>query len=435
MKRVVVIGGGPAGIASSVLLSQKGMPPILVESAGHLGGRASSFFFSKMGEEIDYGKHVMMKCCTHSIDLLKLLGQKEAVLFQPRLDIKLSGEASNAQIRSYPLPGVLHIFPSLFFYSFLRLSERIQVMQAGLSLLLKDPGEMSFLQWLSYHKQSDTAINALWDPICIATLNAHVDDVGASQARFMFKESFFRPHGADIGFFVKPLSRIFASAIPFIEERHGEVLLGLAAQRILNDKGRILGVELSNGDVIDSTAVIVAVSYPELRRLLTRSALEYMFPAGLSQVQSSPIVDVHLWFDRRVMENLLVIGVGSMQQAIFDVSAARGDSEKYHIAISHSAAATLIDLPVEDIMSRALAGMKDHIPLARQAKLVDWLVVKSRQATFIPAPGTKDLRPHHVTPIKGLFLAGDYTLTGWPSTIEGAIRSGIDAANEVLAHC
>jgi squalene-associated FAD-dependent desaturase len=434
MKRVVVIGGGVAGIASSVILSEQGIAPIVVERGGHLGGRASSFFFPRMGEEIDYGKHVIMKCCTHSIRLLELLGQKGAVLFQPRLNVTLSKARKKVKIESYPFPGVLHILPSLSFYGFLSLPERIQVAQAGLSLLLKDPGEISFGKWLSCHKQSPRAINTLWDPICVSTLNAHAGDVGARQAQFMFNESFFRPHGADIGFFIKPLSRIFASAIPFIEKRQGQALLGLAAQRIIVDKGRILGVELSNGDIINSAAVIVAVSYPDLHRLLTRSGLEYLFPAQLSQIRSSPIVDVHLWFDRKVMEDLFVIGIGNMQQAIFNVSAAGDDREKYHISISHSASNMLIDLPVEDIMNKALASMKEHIPLAGKAKLIDWLVIKSRHATFIPAPGTENLRPHNVTSIEGLFLAGDYTATGWPSTIEGAARSGISAAHEVMKH-
>ncbi len=433
MKPVVVIGGGPAGIASAIYLSQKGVKTLLVERSARLGGRAASFFFPRMREEVDYGQHVLMRCCKDSIRLLELLGQKDAVSFQPRLDIVLSDEEKKINIKSSPLIGPLHILPSLLFYSFLTVSERMRVMRAGLSLLLKDAGETSFGEWLSFHGQTTRAINLLWDPICVATLNAHVHDVSASIAQLVFQKGFFRPHGADIGLFKKPLSEIFSSAIPFVKNRRGEVFLGSSARRIAVDDGQVQGVEMSNGEVIQAIAVISAVSHTDLGSLLPESALQDHFFGWLLQIQDSPIVDVHLWFDCQVMEELFVVGLSTMSQAVFDVSAIHGDLDKHHITVSRSAATALINMPVQKIVELTLSGIEKLLPLSRNAKLLDSLVIKSKKATFVPSPRIDTVRPPNIAPIRGLFLAGDYTATAWPSTIEGAIRSGMNAAEAVLA--
>ncbi len=434
MKPVVILGGGPAGVASAICLSQKGVKTILVERSAHLGGRAASFFFSRMREEVDYGQHVLMRCCKYSTWLLGLLGQQQAVSFQTRLRVVLSDERKKTSIKSLPLPGVLHILPSLLSYKFLTVSERMQVMRAGLWLLSRDTGQVSFGKWLSAHGQTTKAISLLWNPICVATLNAHVNDVSASMAQFVFQRSFFRPHGADIGLFTKPLSEIFASAIPFLETRRGEVLMASPARRIVINNGQAQGVEMSTGEVIKARAILCAVSHTDLGLLLPRSVLQDHYFSWLSQIQDSPIVDVHLWFDRQVMEELFVIGVNGLLQAAFDVSAIHGDRDKHHIIISQSASTVFIDMPLEVIVERTLSAMKKIFPLSRNAKLLDRLVIKNKQATFVPCPGLNALRPPNMAPISGLFLAGDYTATGWPSTIEGAIRSGINAANAVLAH-
>jgi squalene-associated FAD-dependent desaturase len=431
MNPVIIIGGGPAGIASASILAQGGVKTLLIERSKRLGGRAASFFYSRMQEDVDYGEHVLMRCCTESIALLKLLKQENSVSFQPRLRVPMVDERRRETIESSPLPGILHLLPSLLSYRFLPFRTRMRAMRAGLSLLLWDPEDVSFAEWLTDHGQGK-AIASLWDPVCIATLNAHTSDVSARMAQVVFKRGFFRPHGADVGMFSRPLSKIFESAIPFLGARQGRVLLGAAARRIIVDDGSVRAVEMADGKLIKADVVISAVSLPDLLQLLPHARRDPFFEP-LSEISFSPIVNIHLWFDRPVMDEPFIIGVDSPLQAVFDVSAAHGDTEKHHIVISQSSATPWVDMPIGSIVEEFLSALRKLLPRAREAKLIDSLVIKSRQATFIPSPGADALRPASTTPIKGMFLAGDYTATGWPATIEGAVRSGINAADAMLA--
>lgn len=432
MKPVIIIGGGPAGIASASTLAKSGVETVVIERSKRLGGRAASFFYSRMQEDVDYGEHVLMRCCTESIALLKLIKQEDSVSFQPRLRVPMVDETRSGAISSSALPGILHLLPTLLCYRFLPFRTRMRTMQTGLSLLLQYPEDVSFAKWLADHGQGETAIATLWNPICMATLNAHAGDVSARMAQVVFKRGFFRPHGADIGMFSRPLSKIFESAIPFLEARQGRVLLGVSARRIIIDDGHVRAVEMPDGELIEADAVISAVSLPDLLQLLPHARRDPFFES-LFEISFSPIMNIHLWFDRPVMDERFIIGVDSPLQAMFDVSAAHGDTEKHHIVISQSAATPWIDMPIGSIVDEFLSALRKLLPRALEANLVDALVIKSRQATFIPSPGADALRPASTTPIKGLFLAGDYTATGWPATIEGAVRSGINVADALLA--
>jgi uncharacterized protein with NAD-binding domain and iron-sulfur cluster len=208
--------------------------------------------------------------------------------------------------------------------------------------------------------------------------------------------------------------------------------LGAAARRIIVDDGSVRAVEIADGKLIKADVVISAVSLPDLLQFLPHARRDPFFEP-LFEISFSPIVNIHLWFDRPVMDEPFIIGIDSPLQAVFDISAAHGDTEKHHIVISQSAATPWVDMPIGSIVEEFLSALRKLLPHVREAKLIDSLVIKSRQATFIASPGTDALRPASTTPIKGLFLAGDYTATGWPATIEGAVRSGINAADAMLA--
>lgn len=433
MKPVIIIGGGPAGIASASHLAEMGIETLLIERGKRLGGRAASFHYSRMGEETDYGEHVLMRCCTESIALLKLLGQEDSVSFQPRLRVPMVNEERKAVIASAPLPGILHLLPAVASYGFLRFPDRLRAMQAGLSLLVRDPGDAAFAGWLADHGQSERAITTLWKPVCVATLNTHADLASARMARVVFQRGFFRPHGADIGQFTRPLSMIFDAAIPFLEAHQGRVLCETPLRRIIVDDGGVRGVETADGEIIEARAVISAVPARDLAVLLPSSAASNPAFTRPLKLLLSPIVNIHLWFDRPIMDEPFIIGVDSPLQAVFDVSAAHKDTTKHHIVISQSAATAWVDMPVASIVDLVLSALRKLLPRARQAHLVDSLVVKNREATFVPSPSGDRLRPPSRSPIEGLFLAGDYTATGWPSTIEGAVRSGLNATNALLA--
>jgi predicted NAD/FAD-binding protein len=217
-----------------------------------------------MDEEVDYGQHVLMRCCTASIGLLQQLGMEMSVRFQKSLRVPIvcgtDRSVSTSAITSVPLPGPLHLLPSLIQYRQLSFRERVAVLRAGLSLLTQNPQEeQTFANWLSSHGQTERAIARLWEPICIATLNERPHAVSARAAQMIFKKGFFSPHGADMGLFTLPLSRIFSAAIPFLHARGGEVRTDAPVRRILAEEGRVHGVELITGERIEANEVIAAI--------------------------------------------------------------------------------------------------------------------------------------------------------------------------------
>lgn len=429
MKSVLVIGGGVAGIAAACSLVEQNEDILLLERSSHLGGRAASFYHHRMRQEVDYGYHILMRCCTETIDFLRQLGMERSVSFQERLAIPIACGSKRSLLSSVPLPGPLHLLPSLMRYRPLSYRERIAVLRIGLSLLVHDPQKArTFADWLRCHGQGKNAIARLWNPICIATLNARVESVSARAAGMIFKKGLLKPHGADMGLFKVPLSHIFSRAISFLAERGGEVLSNAQVAKILIEKGAARGVKLVSGERIDSDRVIAAVPPYDLLPLLPQAVVEKGYFTGIKEIRFSPIVNLHLWFDRPVMEEPFLVVIDSPLQAIFEVSRIQGKAGPAHVVLSQSAAWEWIDLSVTTIRERLLSALSSPLPGVRRAHLLDHLVIKSSRATFIPAPESESLRPGMKTPIEGLLLAGDYTATGWPSTIEGAVRSGRTAA-------
>lgn len=434
MKKVVVIGGGAAGIAAACRLAEQRVKVLLLERSPRLGGRAASFTHRRADEEIDYGHHILMRCCTQTINLLACLGMGKAVLFQSRLRVPIVRGSDRTVLASVPLPGPLHLLPSLLGYRLLTLSQRLCIARAATALLLQSPTKnCSFGEWLRNHHQGSNSIMRLWNPICVATLNANVDEVSASAAAKIFKDGFFMPHGADIGLFTLPLSRIFAAAIPLLHARGGEVRLKARVEKILIENGKATGILLSSGEQIEASQIIAAIPPFDLLSLLPQEVAESSPFAMMRQIRWSPIVNLHLWFAGPVMDEPFLIGVDSPVQAIFNVSRIHGKDGPTHIVLSQSAALDLIHLPNEEIQDRLLAALDKLLPAVHAAQLLDALVIKHPQATFLPSPGSDPQRPGTQTPIQGLALAGDYTATGWPSTLEGAVRSGRIAAK--LACC
>ena len=433
MKRVIVVGGGPAGIAAACRLSEAGVATVLIERTTRLGGRAASFAHTASGEEIDYGHHVLMRACTATQTLLRLIGAADAVRFQPRLRVPIRYPSGNSTIYSTPLPGPLHLLPALMHYAPLRRGERFAAIRAGVSLLTTRPrqGE-SFETWLRRHGQQERAIAALWAPITIATLNAHPDRVSARAARFVFTTGFFRPHGADIGLFTRPLSRTFAPAAQFIANHGGTVRYGHSVTRVLTENGIATGVRLNSGEELFADAVVVAVPPKRVLSLLPANARDDRSFAWTDMLAFSPIVNVHLWFAGEVMNAEFFIGVNSPVQAVFNVSRIYGRATPTHIVLSQSAAVAIMPLTTDEIVSHFLTALKDLVPGLHHTAPIATLVVRHPRATVVPTPKMEQVRPSQRTSIPGLYLAGDYTRTGWPATIEGAIRSGFLAADAIL---
>ena len=424
---IVVIGGGFAGIAAACRLAGDGHRVVLLERSPRLGGRAASFRDPSSGETIDFGHHVSMRCCTATDGFLRRIRVGEAIAYQSELSVPILYDGGRTVLQGAPfLPGPAHLLPGLLRYGALSPGDRLRVLRAGAALLVDRRRGHSFGDWLRKHSQSPRAIARLWDPVCVATLNAHVDAVDLQPARKVFREGFFSPDGAGLGLFRQPLSTVFDAAQDYLEDRDGEIHTGSAVRRIHMQDDHAALVELADGQTIEAQAVIAAVPPWGLASIAQEPSLDAIHETA-SKLDWAPIVNVHLWFDRPILDEDLVICVDSPLQAVFNVSQREGT----HLVLSQSAAAEWVDRSPDEVAAALHADLARFLPKARAARLERHLVITNRRATFVPAPGSDAFRSPSKTPIDGLYLAGDWTATGWPSTIEGAIRSGVVAAARV----
>lgn len=430
----VVIGGGFSGLAAACRLAGDGHHPVLIERSPQLGGRAASFRDRSLDETVDLGHHILMGCCTAARGFLRRIDAEHMLSLQPTLSIPVRCGARLSTLRSTFLPGPFHLLPSLLRYAPMRPADRFNIVPAALALLATGEHRlepMRFARWLKHWRQSATAIARLWDPICIAALNAPVDAVSARAARMVFADAFFRPGGANLGCFNVPLFAIASAASEYIRSRGGVVETGTAVDALSVIDGAVRGVQLSDGRLLEASAVVSSVPPDALAALLADDVpgLNEIVHRG-QQLSWSAIINVHLWFDRPVMEMPFFIAVDAPIQAVFDVSRLHGarTAGRSHIVVSQSAAADWMSQTNDAIVSMVRTALAEFVPATSTAKLIQVRVVRQPRATFVSAPGTRALRPPAATPISGLTLAGDWTQTGWPSTLEGAVRSGVAAA-------
>jgi len=431
MARVVVVGGGFAGMAAACRLSGDGHSVVVLEAAARLGGRAASL--ERRGEMIDCGQHVLLRACGAAQGFLERIGASDAVSFQESLAIPLLFDRERTVLRSWPLPGIAHLLPALLGYRPLSGRERLAAARAGLTLwVLRSSRQETFGQWLERHGQIERIIRRFWDPIVVATLNAPSSAVSFRDARHVFHEALFVPHGADMGLFTRPLGDVFEAARRYLEARDGTIELGSPAEAVSVSGGSARGIRLANGREIAADAIVAAVPPDALAELASGVPELARTLSDAQRLTWSPIVNVHLTFDRRVLEDAFAMGVDSPVQAVFVRSTAPASaaaaSDRQTLVLPQSAAAEWIGQSDDEIVAELAAALRDLLPAARAAELVDSLVLRQRRATYIPSPGSDALRPKSRTPIAGLYLAGDWTATGWPSTIESAVLSGIYAA-------
>jgi squalene-associated FAD-dependent desaturase len=422
---VAVIGGGLAGITAALRCADGGARVTLFESRPRLGGLTHSF---KRGDlDVDNGQHVFLRCCTSYLALIDRLGVRSGVTVQRRLAIPIvSPGQDRVWLRRDALPAPAHLARSLFAYTPLSVAERLRFITAALALRrvrLDAPATdaQSFGGWLAAHGQSRRAIDTMWDLVGIATLNATAGDASLALAAKVFQTGLLtRASAADIGWSVVPLGELHGTAgRRALSEAGVEVLTSVKVSSVRRGDAdwRIEGRPFDH--------VISAVPPEAAARILPPDVV----PAGLD---TSPIVNLHVVYDRRVLDEPFVAAIDSPLQWVFDRTRQSGLTEGQYIAVSLSAADDLIDVPVAELRARMLPALEALLPAARGAEVRDFFVTRERHATFRSAPGTARLRPPAATALPGLWLAGAWTATGWPATMEGAVRSGDSAAAGVL---
>jgi squalene-associated FAD-dependent desaturase len=451
---VAVIGGGLAGITAAIALAESGADVTLLEARPRLGGATCSF--SRDGLTVDTGQHVFLGCCSAYRGLLARLGMTEHTTLQDRFDVTVlapgaNGQPRKARLRRTALPGPLHMLPALGRYPFLSVTERASVARPALAMRFVDPADPAadtqrFGDWLARRGQDERTRRALWDLFSVSALNIAGDDASLALAAVVVKTGLLgKNNAADIGVAALPLGELHGDA--------GATLLAkLGAQVTLNAKVSAIehgAIEPADGggyrvrladDELTADAVVLAVPHEKAAPLMPPGALPDETVAGWAGLGASPIVNVHVIYDRPVMDLPFVAAIDSPVQWVFDRTKISGISASKHgrpgqqyLAISLSAADQYADTPVAQLREQFVPALAELFPAARDATVTEFFVTRERRATFRQAPGSGALRPKAATAQPGLVLAGAWTNTGWPDTMEGAVRSGLAAAAQLKA--
>jgi squalene-associated FAD-dependent desaturase len=438
---VVIVGGGLAGLAAAAALTGRGLRLTLVESRPRLGGRASSFLDPATGEYVDNCQHVSMSCCTNLTDFCRRVGTADLFRREPEI-VFLGPDGRLSTLRSGWLPAPFHLAISFLQAHYLTWSDKRRVAYglACLRLARGDrPGE-SFATWLLEHGQTVRTISLFWATVLVSALNERLDQMDVSHARKVFLDGFLRDrHGYQMEIPLVPLGELYGTRLEdWLEAQKVEVRLTSGVRAIeIDEEGGVTGVVLRSGETIAADFVVAAVPFDRIDALFSEAARQRL--PGLEEAKSltpSPITGVHLWFDRPICPVAHVVTVGRLIQWVFNHTALQGraapDGGGQYLQLVISASYDLLALDKAAIRDAVLQELGEIWPATREAKLLRWWVVTEHGATFGVRPGVDAHRPPQRTPVDGLFFAGDWTATGWPATMEGAVRSGYRAAEGIL---
>ena len=431
--RAVVVGGGVAGVTAALDLADRALDVTLLEVRPQLGGAAYSF--ERDGLALDNGQHVFLRCCTAYRALLERIGGNGGVELQSRLEIPvLAPGRPPALLRRSRLPAPGQLGPALLRYGHLSLRERLGVGRAALALARVDPArdDETFGNWLTAHGQSPRAIANLWDLIALPTLNVPAAQASLGLGAFVFQEGLLRSAAAgDIGIHRAPLVEIIgAPALRALEQAGVDVRLRWRAQEVERDGDRF--EVRGERDSLSADAVVLAV--PHQRAAAIMPSELRAGAAAFDALGSSPIVNVHVVYDRRVLEHRFAAGVDSPVQYVFDRTPPEWNGQRQYVAVSLSGAELEAAMRSEELRARYLPALAELLPRARGAEVLRFAVTREHAATFRAVPGTRALRPSARTSVAGFALAGAWTATGWPATLEGAARSGHAASRVALEH-
>jgi squalene-associated FAD-dependent desaturase len=430
---VAVIGGGLAGLAAGSALAEAGNLVELFERRPFLGGRASSYELPGTGQVIDNCQHVLLGCCTNLIDFYHRLGVERQVRWYDEITFILPG-GKQSTLKPGGLPAPFHASLSFLKSSVLGLGDKLAIARAMLALMPAVPGDdgENFQAWLERHRQTKRGIDRFWAPVLVSALNEELDRVSVRYAAFVFRESFLKsPAAGRMGVPAVPLSELYGTAAAYIEERGGKVHLRAAVDSIHADGDTVkLCV---GGEEVRADYAVLATPFNGIEKLLPQTPEMGELRTKAGHFHPSPITGVHLWFDREITPLEHAVLLERTMQWMFHKSkilAAGNDSAQKgsYLELVVSSSNGLVDKSRQEIIELAVRELGEFFPAAREAKLTKATVVKEVHATFSPSPGSDAYRPSHVSAWPRLFLAGDWTATGWPATMEGAVRSGYGAA-------
>ncbi|HXC44059.1 MAG TPA: hydroxysqualene dehydroxylase HpnE [Candidatus Dormibacteraeota bacterium] len=432
---VAIAGGGLAGLAAACALSDSGFRVTLFERRPYLGGRASSYEHPGTGEVVDNCQHVLFRVCTNLVEFYRRIGVEDKIRWYEDITFIEPGGRSSVMHAS-PLPAPLHTAPSFLGFPFLTGKDKLAISRAIAALTLHkqaDTGQ-SFQQWLLRYGQTENAIQRFWKPILVSALSEDLDLISISYAAQVVRESMKSPEARHMGVPSIPLTELYNRAGDYIRARGGEIHFRNSLEAFSPEPERVR-VSVGDGEA-DFDYLVLALPFDGLARVLPENPEATPLRDKLSHFESAPITGIHLWFDRQISDLDHAVLLGRTIQWMFHKSRLlegrgaepRAGSNGSYIELVVSASKNLIDKSRSEIVELALKEVREFFPAARTANLVKSTVIKEVHATYSPRPGIDAYRPQQATVWPRVFLAGDWTATGWPATMEGAVRSGYLAA-------
>jgi squalene-associated FAD-dependent desaturase len=430
---VGIIGGGLAGLAAGCALADAGFKVTLFERRPYVGGRASSYEHPGTGEVVDNCQHVLLGCCTNLIHFYETLNVSDKIRWFDELTFLEPGGRASRFVPTRLLPPPMHNVPAFVRAHMLSGKDKLGIARAmfAMSRGLPDNAE-DFLSWLRRHGQTDRAIDRFWKTVLVSALNEDLDRVSSRYAAQVFRESFMNSAQAGrMGVPSIPLSQLYSAAIDYIHVRGGEVLLRCGVNNIELCK---TGVKLTTSAGERSFDFgVVAIPFQTVSSLLPGGGYSAQLKEMLGHFESSPITGIHLWFDREITPLPHAVLLDRTIQWMFQKSKFQHEREGpgSYIELVVSASKSLVQKSREEVLEIALRELAEFFPLVKEAKVLKAAVIKEVHATYSVLPGLDRFRPMAKTEWPQLFLAGDWTASGWPATMEGAVRSGYHAAEAI----
>ncbi len=444
---VAIAGGGLAGLAAACALAEAGFRVTLFERRPYLGGRASSYQHPGTGEIVDNCQHVLLGCCTNLLDFYRRTGVQDKIRWYDKLTFLEPGGRASVIAPSW-LPAPIHTAPSFLRADCLSFRDKMAISRAMVALapsISADEGE-TFLDWLKRHGQTGQAIERFWKTILVSALNEDLDRVSVPYAAQVVRESFLKSAAAGrMGIPTVPLTELYGTAGDYIRARGGEIQFRAGVESF---RSEAFAVNVTtNGQEQRFDYLVLAVPFDGVARMLPDTPSAAPLAAALGQFSTSPITGIHLWFDRQISDLDHAVLLDRTIQWMFHKSRliearnndarnedarsdeARGNGSYIELVVSCSR--SLVEKSKADIVDLAVKEAQEFFPGAREAKLLKSTVIKEVHATYSPRPGIDQHRPKPDTAWPRVFLAGDWTATGWPATMEGAVRSGYLAAEAV----
>ena len=441
-RTVEIVGGGLAGLAAACALAESGLQVTVFERRPYLGGRASSYEHPATGEVVDNCQHVLFGLCTNLLAFYKTIGIENKIQwFDEMTFIEPGGRRS--PLRPSSLPAPLQVMPSFLGFKFLNSGDKLALCWALNALLLQNPKDdgTSFYDWLQRNHQTHAAIERFWKPVLVSALSEDLDRISIPYAAQVVRESMKSRHARAMGIPTVPLTQLYDGARDYITQRGGNIMLRAGVQNV---EAYSAGprIRLADSERQFDFAVLAA-PFDALERILPESPESQPLREKLAHFETSPITGVHFWFDRQITDLPHAVLLDRTIQWMFHKSLllntrkqGSGDSDiPSYIELVISSSKSLINKPRQEIIDLALAEVREFFPAAREAGLVKATVVKELNATFSPAPGIDQFRPPTGTGWPNIFLAGDWIATGWPATMESAVRSGYLAAEAITELC